>query len=209
MTTTSPESRDPRDGARPARPTLVILTVGAVVLGAATQGVAQQSDLATRMLGLGAHLGPVIESSGPVFTVPDADLAIPAGHIFKAVFEVTDRVGSRETINQSIENAARFLNMHVEAGVPLENVQVTLVIHGSATTDVLNNTAYQERFGVDNPHLPQFDALAQAGVKLYVCAQAANIFRVKKDQIAEPVDLALSAMTALVMLEADGYQRVF
>ena len=46
-------------------------------------------------------------------------------------------------------------------------------------------------------------------MKLYVCAQATNVFQVKKDQIAEPVDLALSAMTALVMLEADGYQRVF
>ena len=86
---------------------------------------------------------------------------------------------------------------------------MALVIHGPATTDVLNNAAYLARFGVDNPHLPLFDALAQAGVKLYVCAQAANVFEVARDQIAEPVDLALSAMTALVMLEADDYQRVF
>ena len=49
--------------------------------------------------------------------------------------------------------------------------------------------------------LALFDALTQAGVKLYVCAQAANVFQVKKGQIAEPVDLALSTMTALVMLE--------
>ena len=49
--------------------------------------------------------------------------------------------------------------------------------------------------------LALFDALTQAGVKLYVCAQAANVFQVKKGQIAEPVDLALSAMTTLVMLE--------
>ena len=163
MTTTSTGNRYRRDGERAARPALVIFTLGAVILGAATQAVAQQSDLGTQMLGLGAHLGPVIESSGPVFTVPDADLAIPDGYVFKAVFEITDRVGSPETINQSIENAARFLNMHVEAGVPLENVQVALVIHGLATTDVLNNVAYRERFGVDNPHLPLFDALAQAG----------------------------------------------
>ena len=60
-----------------------------------------------------------------------------------------------------------------------------------------------------NPNTQLFEALAEAGVKLYVCAQAANVFEVPREQIAAPVQVALSAMTALVMLEADGYQRVF
>ncbi len=185
----------------------VTLTLCAVLLGAAAETTAQPRGLAARMLSLGAHLGPVIESSGPVFAVPDPDLAIPEGHVFKAVFEITDRQGESETLNQSIDSAARFLNMHVEAGVPLENVQVAVVIHGASTTDVLNNAAYRERFGVDNPNLPLFDALKQAGARLYVCAQAANVFQVPRDQIAESVDVALSAMTAMVMLQAEGYQR--
>jgi intracellular sulfur oxidation DsrE/DsrF family protein len=186
---------------------LVTLTLSAALLGAAAQTAAQPIDLAARMQSLGAHLGPVVTSSGAVFTVPDPDLAIPEGHVFKAVFEITDRPGESAALNRSIDSAARFLNMHVEAGVPLEDVQVAVVIHGASTTDVLNNAAYRERFGVDNPNLPLFDALKQAGARLYVCAQAAHVFQVPRDQIAESVEVALSAMTAMVMLQSDGYQR--
>ena len=190
---------------------MLILTVCVSVLGTTNPLIGQEAPypVMTRMLDLGAHVGPVIESSGPVFTVENPDLTIPAGFVFKAVFEVTDSSSSPEAVNAAIDNASRFLNMHVEAGVPVEDVQVALVIHGAATTAVLDNDGYRERFGSDNPNLPLFDALSDAGVRLYVCGQAANVFQIPREHITSQVDLALSAMTALVMLEAEGYQRVF
>ena len=194
-------------------PGIIMLTMCVSLFGTTHTLTGQEEEapypMMNRMLDLGAHVGPVIESSGPVFTVEEPDLAIPAGYVFKAVFEVTDGSASPESLNAAIDNASRFLNMHVEAGVPLEDVQVGVVIHGAATTAVLDNDAYRERFGVDNPNLLLFDALSDAGVRLYVCAQAANAFQVPREQIASQVDVALSAMTALVMLEAEGYQRVF
>lgn len=189
---------------------LIVLIVSGLL--GVTQVVAGQETpypLMTRMLDLGAHVGPVIDSSGPVFTVEAPDLVVPSDFVFKAVFEVTESSASPEVLNRAIDNASRFLNMHVEAGVPLENVQVAVVIHGAATTAVLNHDGYRERFGVANPNVPLFDALSDAGVRLYVCGQAANVFQVPRESIAGPVNLALSAMTALVMLEAEGYERVF
>ena len=189
----------------------LILAVCASLFGTTHTLTGQEAPypVMTRMLQSGAHVGPVIESSGPVFTVERPDLAIPTDFVFKAVFEVTESSSSPEALNGAIDNAARFLNMHVEAGVPVENVQVALVIHGAATTAVLDNAGYRERFGIDNPNVPLFEALSDAGVRLYVCGQAANVFDVPRERIASQVDLALSAMTALVMLESEGYQRVF
>ena len=106
------------------------------------------------------------------------------------------------------ESVARFINMQVEAGVPKENLDIKVVIHGHATKDVLNNEAYRARFGVDSPHVPLLEALSEAGVDLYVCGQAIRWFDVPLDDIAAPVQVVLSAMSAVVLFQSQGYQAL-
>jgi len=34
-------------------------------------------------------------------------------------------------LNRSIESAARFLNMHARSGIPPQNLELAIVLHGS------------------------------------------------------------------------------
>ncbi len=104
---------------------------------------------------------------------------------------------------------ARFINMHVEAGVPLENIKLAVVLHATATEAALSNEEYRARHGIDNPSLPFFEALSEVGVKFYVCGQAAVAIGVTKENKAEQVEIALSAMTAIAVLQSQGYTPLF
>jgi len=148
--------------------------------------------------------GPVIEGYGPVFAVPDADFA-PTDMQYRLVFDVAQGADDHADVNRRIATLARFLNMHAQAGVPRENMHLALVLHGSAAKDVLQNDAYKSRYGVDNPNLPLIEALAEAGVEILLCGQSAYSRGLPKDELAEPVQLALSAMTALAALQSKGY----
>lgn len=148
--------------------------------------------------------GPVIEGYGPVFAVPDADFA-PTDTQYRLVFDVAQGADDYGDVNRRIETLARFLNMHAQAGVLRENMQIALVLHGSAAKDVLQNGPYKKRYGVDNPNLPLIDALAEAGVEIFLCGQSAYSRGLPKAELVEPVQLALSAMTALAALQSKGY----
>lgn len=148
--------------------------------------------------------GPVIEGYGPVFAVPDVDF-VPTDMQYRLVFDVALGADDHSDVNRRIATLARFLNMHAQAGVPQENMQIALVLHGSAAKDVLQNGPYKDRFGVDNPNLPLIEALADAGVEIFLCGQSAYSRGLPKAELAEPVQLALSAMTALAALQSKGY----
>lgn len=165
--------------------------------------------LASSVAGVGQALstpqtGPVIEGFGPVFAVPDADFA-PKDAQYRLVFDVAEGAPNPEDVNRRIVTLARFLNMHAQAGVPRENMHLALVLHGSAGKDALDNAGFRERFGVDNPNLPLLEALSAAGVEILLCGQTAYSRGLPKSELAKPVQLALSAMTALATYQADGY----
>ena len=105
-----------------------------------------------------------------------------------------------------LEAAARFVNMHAHAGVPKENIQLTLILHGGGTLAAMSNEAYRKRYDVDNPNVPLLEALADAGVDIYLCEQSRVLNDLAPSEIAAPVKTALSAMTVVVSLQADGYQ---
>lgn len=149
--------------------------------------------------------GPVIDSHGPVYAIPDA---VPVGDPaegLKAVFDIA--IGSEEPamLNRRIETVARYLNMHTAAGYAPEAVRAALVLHGTAARDALDNEAFQKRYGVDNPNLPLLEALGKAGVEVFLCGQSREHRGFAPDEIAEPVSVALSAMTVLLAKQRDGY----
>ena len=111
-------------------------------------------------------------------------------------------------MNARFETLARYLNMHARAGVPRENMKLALVVHGGASWEVVGNEAYRARFGTDNPNLPLLEALDAFGVELLICGQSQSSRGIRKEDLAAPVGQALSAMTALVELQARGYQLI-
>ena len=149
--------------------------------------------------------GPHVDAGGPAFEVKDRDVPLREGHKYRVVFEATEYPGEMTDVNRELTVVGRFMNMHGKNGVPLEDLDVAVVIHGKTLFAAMNDEAYMEMFGTKNPSLALLNDLADAGVKFYVCGQSLGFRGLDKSVLAEPVKVGLSAMTLLVTLQSDGY----
>ena len=149
--------------------------------------------------------GPLIEGYGPTYPINDRDVPLPEGFSYKAVFDLATYPGEVTAVNVRLESVARFLNMHVRNGVPPENINLAVVVHGAAVKNLLSNDAYEARYKVDNPNLELISMLRGAGVATYVCGQSMSFGGVDKKELADGVQVALSAMTMLTVLQSDDY----
>lgn len=149
--------------------------------------------------------GPYVDSGGPAFEVADRDVPLREGHKYRVVFEATEYPGEVTDANREFTIVARFLNMHGKNGIPLEDMDIAVVIHGRTLMAALNDDAYEKINGIKNPNLQLLNDLADAGVKFYACGQSLGFRKWDKSDLAEPVQVGLSAMTMLVTLQSDGY----
>ena len=147
--------------------------------------------------------GPVFEKFGPVTEV-DENYAIPAGAHFKVSLDVSKQADAG-ALNRTLVSAARFVNMHARAGVPVENIKVAVVVHGGATKDVTKASYYNEEVGGENANAALIEALTEQGVQVVVCGQSAAYYDVNTDDLLPGVQMALSAMTAHALLQQQGY----
>ena len=149
--------------------------------------------------------GPYVDAGGPAFTVENRDVPLREGHKYRVVFEATEYPGETTDINRELTVVGRFLNMHGKNGVPLEDMDIVVVVHGRTLMATLNDEAYEKLYGTKNPNLELLTSLADAGVKFYACGQSLGFRGWSKDDLAEPMKVGLSAMTMLVTLQSDGY----
>ena len=145
------------------------------------------------------HAGTVITEFGRVASAPDAP-ALAEDTVFKVAFDI-GKGADEGKVNRNLESAARFINMHAEAGIPVENIQVAIVVHGSAAMDIVTDT----RLGKENTNAPLVAALIDAGASIELCGQTAAYRDVAKEDLLPGVDMSLSAMTAHALLQQDGY----
>ena len=144
-----------------------------------------------------------IKGYGNYYNVPEHD-EINDSTVFKIAFDVAEGAKKGEQ-NNSMNSLARFINMHVAHGVKPENIQLALVVHGSASVDVLANSEYKKRFNVDNKNQALIEQLLANNTKVYVCGQSATHFKVTPALFIEGVKMSLSAMTAHAQLQQQGY----
>lgn len=161
--------------------------------------------LAAPLLATEPSKGPRIEDYGPTYPINDRDVPLPEGFTYKAVFDLAAYPGEVTAVNVRLESVARFLNMHGRHGVPVENMDLAVVVHGAAVKNLLNNDAYEARYKVENPNLELLTLLRAAGVSIYVCGQSTSFSGVDKNELTDGVQVALSAMTMLTVLQSDGY----
>ena len=160
---------------------------------------------ATPLLAEEPSTGPLLEGYGPTYPINDRDVPLPDGFSYKAVFDLAAYPGEVTAVNVRLESVARFLNMHARNGVSTENMNLAIVVHGAAVKNLLDNDAYEARYKVDNPNLELLTLLHNAGVKVYVCGQSMSFGGIEKNELADGVQVALSAMTMLTVLQSDGY----
>ncbi|MEZ5294178.1 MAG: DsrE family protein [Vicinamibacterales bacterium] len=153
----------------------------------------------------GPTKGPLIADFGPAWAVANPGMATPMLQELKIRFDVSATPDDAAVLNPRLETAARFLNMHTKAGVSPERLKVAIVVHGRAAKDVLNNEAYKRRHHIDNPNAALLAALASAGVRVLLCGQTAGSQGIAATDMAPSVQMALSAMTAHLVLNGEGY----
>jgi intracellular sulfur oxidation DsrE/DsrF family protein len=149
------------------------------------------------------HDGPLIKEFGKHAKVKQ-DLKLNSKQVLKVAFDVAKQ-GSEDSLNRSFDSLARFLNMHVANGFKAENVQLALVVHGSAAHDLLNNKAYQKKFSKNNPNYELLTQLIQNNVRVYLCGQSASYYEINNESLHHGANMALSAMTAHAVLQQQGY----
>ncbi len=153
-----------------------------------------------------AYHYPRIEKYGKVVCLPEAVEQPRAGS--RICVDVTTD-GPVEAINPGVMKLARFVNIYAGAGSKPADVQITVVLHGKATTVVLTDEAYARRMGTTgNPNLPLLRGLKKSGVELIVCGQSAAGLEIKEDDIAPEVLTAVSALTANVNRQLAGYAYI-
>lgn len=147
--------------------------------------------------------GPVIFGYGKHAPVKQ-DVTLPKDTEFKLTFDI-DQAGKEGTLNRGIDTVARFINMHVANGVPLENLHLAMVIHGGASNEMLNAKAYKQKYGKPNPNAELLSTLSANGVQIMLCGQSAYYHQIDHDDLIDGVDMVLSAMTAHMLLNQQGY----
>lgn len=150
------------------------------------------------------HEGPVISKFGKIATVI-SELPIPEGVKFKVRFDVGKQATPKK-INSTFESAARFINMHVEAGVPRDHIVIALVVHGGASMDVTKESFYRaHNDNRSNASASAVEVLLKNNVEFYICGQSAAYHKIGNSDLLPGVKIALSAMTAHAILDQQGY----
>ena len=152
--------------------------------------------------------GPIIQDYGAVFTIENPDLTLKKDQVYRVIFDVYTNPGKSDGINPLINTVARYLNMHAQVGVPLKNMHVALVLHGSAAKDALSNQAYQKKYKAENPNAGLISALHEVGVDIYVCGQSYKSRGLPIEGLSSDVKLSLSALTALTAYQEKGYKII-
>lgn len=151
---------------------------------------------------------PIIKDFGKVFTVKKPDLLLKKNKVYKVIFDVYTDSKKKSKTNANIITVARFLNMHKKQGVSKSNMKVALVLHGKATKNALSDDAYQIKYKKNNPNSKLLRALKKANVDIFVCGQSFASRGFSKEDLSKDVLLSLSALTALVEYQSNGYNII-
>jgi intracellular sulfur oxidation DsrE/DsrF family protein len=152
--------------------------------------------------------GPIIENYGKVYEIENFQLNLQKDKEYKVIFDIYTNTKKEGLVNPLINTVARYLNMHGQNGILAKNMKVAFVLHGAAAKDALSNKAYKEQFGIENPNAPLISALRTANVDIFVCGQSYKSRGFPIKGIAKDVKLSLSALTALVEYQENGYKII-
>lgn len=143
---------------------------------------------------------PLIQDHGGVYRMPSKAEAPVEGS--RLVMDVTagDYDGG---VNKGLARAARYVNLFALSGI--KDWKVSIVMHGGATKEAIADDAYQERFGKANPNRALMQQLRKAGVDIVVCGQSMAHNGFDPRRMTPEVGLALSAATALLTRQKQGY----
>ena len=148
---------------------------------------------------------PIVKGYGGIYEIPDASERPDPSLEYKVIIDLTGAADDPKEISRWVDNIARMMNLHGLAGVPKEKLKVKVVVHGGAVLTLLNDENYSKRNEVDNPNLPVYEALKEAGADIMVCGQSLVARNLKTSDLWPGVRISHSAMTAITTYVPQGY----
>jgi intracellular sulfur oxidation DsrE/DsrF family protein len=148
---------------------------------------------------------PVIKEFGPVFPIPNAAVQPNKDMEYKILFDISRKAANDNDVNPGLDHVARLINVFATGGVMPDKMRLVVIIHGPATPIALNNDAFKERYGTDNPNLNLLSALKKNGVLLYVCGQSMADYDYDESWIDPNITIALSSLTVVPTFQLMGY----
>jgi intracellular sulfur oxidation DsrE/DsrF family protein len=142
--------------------------------------------------------GSVMPEFGKVADI-ETSFEVPEGMTLKLSYDLASPAKDG-ALNRDITKLARFVNMHGKGGLAPAPMELALVVHGGAVFDVMK----EGRDGA-NANRALVEALLENGVRIAVCGQSAAAQGVAPEDLIDGVEMALSAMTAHAVLQAQGY----
>ena len=100
------------------------------------------------------------------------------------------------------------MNMHARHGVAPEKLHVAGVVHAGGAFSVVDDERYRAEYGIDNPNKEMIAEIIASGGQIILCGQSAASRGIAREDVLPGVQVALSAMTALTVLQQDGYQVI-
>jgi intracellular sulfur oxidation DsrE/DsrF family protein len=148
---------------------------------------------------------PLVKEYGGIYEVPEA-IERPDGSLeYFVLVDMTTAPENNVEVSRFVDNIARMMNLHGLAGVSKDRLHVKVVVHGGAIATVMNNEEYKKRYEVDNPNIPVYKALEAAGAEILVCGQSLRARNLKKENLYDGINVALSALTTVTTYAPKGY----
>jgi intracellular sulfur oxidation DsrE/DsrF family protein len=154
---------------------------------------------------------PEIKDNGGILYHPDVAIQPSKTLDYKVFFKITSGKKKPNGVNAQLWHVARLLNLLKAAGVPQDHIHVAAGIAGKATEIVMTDASYAKRFkkAKANPNTKLIKDLTDAGVKIYLCSQAAAEHNIDmKTQLNPNIIKSLSLLTDIVNFQLEGYALV-
>jgi intracellular sulfur oxidation DsrE/DsrF family protein len=147
----------------------------------------------------------VIEREGASPTVTGVTFPVTRELPYRIAWGINVGPEKAEEVVPGFRLPANFLVLAERNGVPKGNVNLAIVVWGTATHSLLRNGAYKAAKGVDNGSIALLEALDAAGVRIIVCGEALVNRKLDASDLLPFVKVAPTATMALATLHAQGY----
>ncbi len=107
------------------------------------------------------------------------------------------------SINFSVIEIGRFLNLHAGSGIPEDKLNVVVAVHGYATHAFMTDEAYEKRHGQPNPTKDLIRELARHNVRFIVCAQSMR--GITNDELLPEAEVSFTSQAVLTEYQLKGY----
>ena len=149
-----------------------------------------------------------VPGSAVANNVPSAKELPDPNMTYKVLFDVSNAAPKPDQVNPLLEGLARYVNTLDKWGVPADHRKLAVIFHQTGIQAILNNDAYKERTGNDNPNAALLGKLLNAGVELHVCGQGMLANKIERNMMLPGVTVDLWALVSITNFQMRGYARI-